>query len=113
MSIHFGRLQLLTLRRLRDDPSPDEERALERRRAWRRLVSCGLTLLLAVLMVVLLVVYEARVARIIEENEVLEGEAKTAVKIWGWMVIAILLLLLVVIGLAAADLWETRRYGLK
>jgi len=122
MSFYFGRRQLLTLRRLRQDGAvPDEERLYERKRARRRLISCGLTLLLAVLMVLLLALFEGKAQQLADAREGVADDAapaltpaeKAFLRVWGGLVISILLLLLAVLGLAAVDLWETRRYGLR
>jgi H+/gluconate symporter-like permease len=111
----FGWRQLLTLRRLRADPYlPDEERSYERSKAYRRLVSSVLMLVLAVLLGCLLAFYETPAQQIADEDPpAFTPEQKLFLRIWGGSWVAFLLILMVVVLLAAADLWATRRYALR
>jgi ABC-type Fe3+ transport system permease subunit len=116
LSFHFGRLQLVALRKLRQSPDlPVEEQRYERSKAHRRLVSCALTLLLAFLMAVLLFFTHPsqRWAELADLNREYTEEQKVLLRIWGWTLVAALLVLLLVLALAAIDLLSTRRYGLK
>ena len=107
----FGWRQVAALRRLKDDDLPDDEKGYERRKAYRRLISSALTLLLAGLLGWLLVFYEGRVDELLREGRAAEERGFLRDYIWLW--VAFLLLLLAVVMLAAADLWATRRYALR
>jgi hypothetical protein len=109
------------LRELRQDPDlPEEESRYERGLALRRLVSCALLLLLALLLVGALVFLEEPAQRLAEEvkaqrdqgiDKVFAPEEKLFLRIYGWYWIAFLLILLAVVILAAFDLWAVRFYG--
>lgn len=115
----FGQRQWQHLRELRTTSLPDEEMTWERRKAWRRLISSGLLLVLAVLLGMLLAVYEPAAQRLADEREGLTAEEappftaeqRMFLRIWGGTWIAILLVLMTVVFLAAIDLWATRRYA--
>jgi hypothetical protein len=121
LSIYYGRQQLLALRRLRQTPDlPDEEMRYERSKAYRRIISCSGTLLLAAMLIVLLV-YGLPVQQIADQregfppgmNSPFAEEDIQLVRIWGWTLIAFLLVLMAVLTLAGIDLIATRRYGLR
>jgi hypothetical protein len=120
LAVYFGRRELAALRRLRGETLPDEEHRYERRKALRRLVSCALMLVLAALLVGLLV-YGTEAQELAQEREGFDAEdapaftpqQKLFLRVWGGMWIAFLVLLLVVLALAAVDLWATRVYGLR
>ncbi len=121
LALFYGSRQVAALRKLRQDETlPDEECRYERRKAWRRLVSCGLMLVMA-LLVTGLQFYAAPARHIADErgplgvDEVpdLTAQEKTFLRVYFGSWIAVLLLLLVVLALAALDLWATRRYGLR
>jgi hypothetical protein len=116
LSFHFGRLQFVALRKLRETPDvPIEEQRYERNKAYRRLVSCALTLLLAILLGVLLFFSDPsqRWAEQADLHREYTEEQKVMVRIWAGTWLVTLLILLLVLGLAAIDLLSTRRYGLK
>jgi ABC-type Fe3+ transport system permease subunit len=122
LAVAYGRSQWQALRRLRDDSSlPDEELRYERRKAKRRLASCALLLVMAVLLGVLLAVFgegaQSMADRFGQEGPVaaenLPAEDRLFLRRWGGTLIAFLLALLAVLVLAALDLMETRRYGLR
>lgn len=121
VAVVLGWRQLGQLRRLRTQLLPDEEMQWEHRKAWRRLVSAGLLTVMAGLLAALLGFYEPAAGRLAEERAgFAEGEGppmtdeqKTLVRVWIGLLIALLLVLLVVVGLAGVDLWATRRYGLR
>lgn len=121
LSLLVGRRQILQLRKLRTQALPDEEMRWERRKAWRRLVSSALLFLLAALFVGLLVAYEPEAGRLADEREAFEQanappftpEQRVFLRVWGGLVLAILLVLLAVVFLAGVDLWATRRYAFR
>jgi hypothetical protein len=89
---------------------PDEERAFERRRAYRRLVSCALLVVMAALLVVQYFLWEWRVKGIpvpVPEDE------KVYIRLWGGAIIGLLLVLLAVVVLAAIEAFTTRSFALK
>jgi ABC-type Fe3+ transport system permease subunit len=117
---YFGWQQLQSLRRLRTQSLPDDESNWERRKAYRRLISCALLLVMAALLGGLLVFYEPTAERLAEERKNFAvGEAppftpeeKVFLRVYYGMWIGFLLALLAVVLLAGMDLWATRRYGL-
>jgi hypothetical protein len=120
LSLYIGWRQLATLRRLRLEALPDEERRYERRKAIRRLVSCVLTMTMAVLLAGLLF-YGVSAQELADQRAGFEkadapeftAEQKLFLRVWGGSWIALLIVLLVVLTLAGIDLWATRRYGLR
>jgi hypothetical protein len=122
LSFYFGQLQLMELRKLRRmvDVLPDEERRYERRKAYRRLISSALLLVLGILLIVLLT-YEHPAQQIVDEREALPDPAATPfteaqrefLRTWGWTWLSFLVVLLVVIALAGIDLMSTRWYALR
>ena len=122
MSVYYARHQVAALRRVRESPElPDEEAHYQRRKAYRRLISCGLLLLLATLLTALLTVYELPTGELAEQRKDFTAETappftpeqKAMLRYWGWMWIALLLVLSAVLVLAAVDLLSTRRYALR
>jgi hypothetical protein len=121
LAVYFGRLQFLELRRLREmrDLLPDEEMRYERQKAYRRLISSALLLVLGILLIVLLT-YEHPAQRIAEEREALPDksvrfteEQTEFLRTWGWTWISFLLVLMAVIVLAGIDLMSTRLYAIR
>src|SRR5262245_15118436 len=90
----------------------------ESRKAWRRLISSGLTFVMALLLGGLLAFYEADAKRLADERDGVEpgteltADQKTFVRKWVGLVIALLVVLFTVVVLAGVDLWATRRYAL-
>jgi hypothetical protein len=119
LSVVIGWRQVGALRRLRGQSLPDEEQRWERRKAYRRLVSSGLTMVMAVLLAVLLAFYEPAAQRLADERAALDPkppftqEETAFLRHWGGAWVALLLVLLAVVLLAAVDLWATRRYALR
>jgi hypothetical protein len=121
LSLFYGAREVLVLRRLPRAALPEEEWRYERGKARRRLVSCGLTLLLAVLFAVALAYLEAPAQALAEQREGLSAadappfsdDQRHFLRLYGGYWIAVLLVLLVVVVLAALDLWATRRFGLR
>jgi hypothetical protein len=114
----YGRRQLVALRRLRDETLPAEEARHERAKAIRRLVSCALLLVLGLLLAGVLLWPEPAMQSIIDEYKGVAApeytpEQKQMIRVWGGTWIAILVLLLIVVALAAADLWSTRGHALR
>jgi heme A synthase len=122
LALYFGRQQIQTLRRLRDanDIPPDDIHYL-RRQARFRIVGC-----------VLLVVLGAQVAgayvfgleaRVRDLGEQIDSQRRAGVEVqlnedqqrlrqfYGIYWIAALIVLLVIVFLAAYDIWAIRRYG--
>jgi ABC-type Fe3+ transport system permease subunit len=116
LSLYFGRHQVVALRKLRETPDlPVEEMTYERRKAHRRLVSCALMMILAILLAVLLS-FADPTQRLADAQEAFRreysDEEKLLMRIWAGTLIAALLVLLIVLVLAGIDLLSTRRYGL-
>ncbi len=112
--------QVLLLRRVPADPQAwGEEGVYLRRQAWRRLVCCGVMVLLAILLLGALLFLEAPAQqladRVDEEGpEAAEGpEQKDFVNLYTYYWIGFLLLLLLLVVLAGFDLWAVRRFGLR
>jgi threonine/homoserine/homoserine lactone efflux protein len=112
--------QVLLLRRLRRrEDLPPEEDSFLRRQAWRRLINSGLMVVLAGLLAFSLVHLEGRVGKVARERErftkenapPLTEQEKDLLRAWGWLQVAILLVLLTILFLAAVDLFATRRYA--
>jgi hypothetical protein len=116
VSVYYGFRQVRELRGLRRAPeSPDEEARYRRRRAWRRLVGCGLMLLLAGLLTGALVYLEPPAQDIVDRDvpaPATPGELDFLRHYVGYWIV-IMLVLMAVVFLAAFDLWATRRWGLR
>ena len=121
LALTFGARQVASLRRLRQaDGLPEEEHRYERRKAWRRLVSCGLMLIMAGLLGGLQF-YASPAQEMADERVRLEADEaptwtaqeKFFVRAYFGSWIAVLVVLLVLLALAGVDLWATRRYGLR
>ena len=116
LSCYFGWRQLAALRRLREQNLPGEEAQYERSRARRRLVSCGFLLLLGLLLGGDLLwidpaAHELAYGQASEAERT--AEQKQLIRLWVGTWITLLVLLLVVVGLAAVDLWATRRHAFR
>jgi hypothetical protein len=122
LSGYYGRQQVQTLRHLRGPVNlPAEEVRYERRRAYRRLLSCLLTLVLAVLLAVLLIGYEWPAHLLAEQRAGFDRDNAPPftdtetpfLRIWAWTWLSFLVVLMLVVFLAAFDLFSTRRYALR
>jgi hypothetical protein len=118
LSGYYGRRQFAVLRRLRNETLPGEEGRHERAKAYRRLVSCGLLLVIGLLLAGVLLWLEAPTQRILDEYKGVtdpkySDAQKQLIKVWGGSYIAILVLLLIAVALAAVDLWSTRGHALR
>ena len=104
------------MRRLRENPDlPPDELRREYRQGWRRVASCGLLLLISLLLVIAQIWLEEpaqRLATLRDNSDVpLTGEQGNFLRLYSAVWIAILFLLLGVIVLAAFDLWSIRSFG--
>ena len=111
--VFYARRQFLTLRRLRTTPEmPLDEMRRELRQSWRRLVSSGLLLLIAALLVVAQIWLEPYVRPLVDRPaDQHTAEDRNAIWLYAAVWISILVLLFGVVAIAAFDLWAIRRYG--
>lgn len=124
---YFGWRQVQALRGLRgaDHPSP-EDRRYEYGKIWRRLASCTLMGVLALLFAgfYLLDLNERAVALAAQGKAAhaqaeggkppeMSAEQKRFVNFFSTYWAVSVVVLLAILGLAAADLWAIRRYGLR
>ena len=119
LSVFFGQQQLASLGRLRSQAGPlDEEGLYERRKARRRLFSCALTLLMAVQIGALLGTWDSTAGRVARERQDVDpaveptDEQRVLVRVWSGIAISLLVVMLVVLVLAALDVWATRRFAI-
>ena len=116
---YYGRRQFAVLRRLRNETLPGEEGRHERAKAYRRLVSCGLLLVLGLMLAGVLLWLEPATQRILDDHNgepipiVYAPDETQMIRLWGGSYVVILVLLLVVVALAAVDLWSTRGHALR
>jgi hypothetical protein len=123
VSFIYGFRQVAALRLLREGPElPAEEGRHHRRQAYRRLVSCGLLALLALLLAGAQLFLEERADNLIDEQAArpqeegprdLTPEQRNFARFYGAYWIGCLVVLMAVVALAGVDLWETRRRGLR
>jgi hypothetical protein len=122
LSLYYAVRQVSALQHLKANPAlPEEEKRYERRKAYRRLVGCGLMLALGGMLTFVHVYLENPAQQLADErNQFAPGEAppltpeqRSFLRLWGGYWIAILLTLLAVVIVAALDLWATRRYGIR
>jgi hypothetical protein len=118
LSVLYFRSQLQALRRLRDTPDiPPDDARRERRQIWRRLVSSGLLLLIALMLAGAQLWLESAAQRLADARDrapsgtPLTDEQRRFGYLYTGVWISVLLLLLGVVLLAAFDLWSIRRYG--
>jgi ABC-type Fe3+ transport system permease subunit len=121
LSLYFGRQQQQSLRWLRGQTDLSlEDRSYHRRQAWLRLINCGLMLLLAFLVGVYYLVYNVPVTALAElqqaraqRNEVvpLTPEELQLRRVFAAVCLAMLVILMTIVFLVAADIWAIRRYG--
>jgi hypothetical protein len=120
----FGWQQYVALRGLRNRPElPLAERRQQRGQAYRRLLTCGLLALLALLLAGAQLFLEERVDNLIDEQRAqaqeqggeqpFTPEQRNFARFYGVYWIGCLVVLMAVVGLAGIDLWETRRRGLR
>jgi hypothetical protein len=117
LSLFYAWRQVRALRELRARPNlPAEEVHYEHGKAWRRLINCGLTLVLAGLLAMALLYLEAPAQALADRppgSPPFTADQRDFVRLWGWNWIVILLVLLLVVALAGVDVWATHRYGLR
>ncbi len=121
---YYAWRQWQTLRRLRADAALEaDERAFQRNQAWRRLAGSVLLLLIAGLFVAVLF-FQGPADRLVqagrenaaqaqEEQRGLTAPEKDFMRLWGGTVIALLLLLLGLLGIAAYEIFAIRRYSVR
>jgi uncharacterized membrane protein len=118
----YGLRQVHALRHVRDtqESSLDERRYLVRR-AWRRLFGCGLMVLLAVMLGVLMLFLEdkanelaslSEAARARGETPHFDAEQRQFSLLYGWWIIGMLVALLAILTTAAVDMLATRSFTL-
>jgi cytochrome bd-type quinol oxidase subunit 2 len=123
LAILYGVRQVLTLHRLRGaDEMPVEERNHLHQRARRRLLMSLLLLLLGLMLTAALVYLEVPAQRLADQREAqeqqgdftpLDPDQRLFARLYGGFWLVFLLILMVVVLLAAVDLWSIRRYGLR
>jgi hypothetical protein len=122
MSLFFIVQQLRALGRLqRADDLPPEDRRYFHNQAWRRLICSTLMIVLAALLALAIFQLEEPAQRLVDQGQAARarGEEAPAMDPEQWRFfdfyrsywIVLLLVLLVIIGLAAADFFAIRRYG--
>jgi hypothetical protein len=95
----------------------------QRGQAHRRLITCGLLALLALLLAGAQLFLEERADKLIDDQKAqaqadgtepdLTPEQRDFARIYGVYWIVCLVILMAVVGLAGLDLWQTRRRGLR
>jgi hypothetical protein len=123
LAFFFGGRQFAVLRHLRERPEmPAEEQRRLRRQAYRRLVSCGLLILLALLLAGAQLFLEERADLFIDAQDARPADASAPeptpeqrdfLRLYGAYWIVCLMVLLAIVALAGVDLWQTRRQGLR
>lgn len=118
----YGWRQVHALRQLRDPAeSGVEERRYLVRRAWRRLFGCGLMILLAAMLGILMLFLEDKAGELAslsqaarERGEVphLDAEQRQFSLLYGWWIIGMLVALLAILATAAVDMLATRSFTL-
>jgi sterol desaturase/sphingolipid hydroxylase (fatty acid hydroxylase superfamily) len=122
LALYFGRQQLQALRSLRDQPElPPEDFQYARRQALLRLVGCLLLVVLgAQVGAAFIFGLEDRVKALglqIEAQRAqgqplqLDADQQALRRFYGFYWIAALIILLLIVFLAAYDIWSIRRYG--
>ena len=121
LAVVVGWRQVRALRRLRGNTTlPPDDLRYERGKAWRRLLSSVLTLVLAGLLAGALVYLEGPAQHLADERaaageagEELPSELKPFARLYGYTWLMVLLVLMAWVVLAGVDLWATRRWGLR
>jgi hypothetical protein len=115
LAVFYARKQLTVLRQTAGSVAAHStEGVYLRRQAWRRLVSSGLMLLLAVLLTGAMLYLEGPAQQLADQGpEVAELPAhRPFIRLWGYYWIVFLLVLLALVVLAGIDFWAIRRFGL-
>jgi hypothetical protein len=124
LSFFYGWREVVELRRLRaGSPLPVAESRQQRGQAYRRLLTCGLLALLALLLAGAQLFLEERADKLIDEQQAqshpdgaestLTPEQRDFARFYSVYWIVCLVILMAVVGLAGIDLWQTRRRGLR
>jgi hypothetical protein len=122
LACYFGRQQLQTLRGLPNQPDlPPEDRDYLRRQALLRLIGCVLLVVLGTQVGAAFVFgLEDRVRLLGQQMEAqrargepaqLDPDQQALRRFYGFYWIAALIVLLLIVFLAAYDIWSIRRYG--
>ncbi len=107
----FAWRQWETLRRLHlSTDLPADERRYTRNQAWRRLVCCGLMVVMAALLAISFVL-EGPASEVVRQKQPLNPEQQKFFNFYARYWLVTLLVLMGMIALAAADLFAIRRYG--
>lgn len=114
---YFSVQEIRKLRRSKTEPAGSEaEQLYVRRQAWRRLVCCGLLVVLAGLLIGAFLL-EGSVQGLIAQGREGDGEwnpeQRDFFRVYSIYWIVTLLVLLGIITLAAFDLWVIRRFSLR
>ncbi len=112
----FGAVQWAALRKLGTQPDlPADERSFEWWKAWRRLFGCGLLVVMAVLLTLQLVYWEAPAGEFAEERAAAGANAppftedqKRFLRVWGGAWVALMAALFVLLMLTAYDQFVSR-----
>jgi hypothetical protein len=123
LAVTYAWVQIRALRSPHAE-TPSAESRYERARAWRRLISTGLLLVLAGQLGIALLFLEGPAQQLADQrdarprpvepkpDEPRSPEEINFLRIWGGNWVVFLLILLVVLALAGVDLMATRRYAL-
>ena len=116
LAVYFSAQQILTLGRLRSQTDlPAEDRTYFRQQAWVRLACSSLLVLLAIMVggayASGLQERATALQRQPGQEPVLTTEQERFLKLYGAYWITVLVILMVVVLLAALDIWAIRRYG--
>ena len=121
---YYGWKQVRTLRRLRRQPElPAEDRRYHFSQAWVRLVCCGLMVLMAAMIGgSYLFGLEKKADQLAQDQDVQpaegehpppDAEQKQFVKLYARLWGAVLVVVMLMLFLAAYDIWAIRRYALR
>ena len=115
LAAFYGWGQVRMLRRLRGPHGlSDAEARWRRGQAWRRLLGSALMLALAALLACAALVMGEQAQRLADAGPAANTpESRQFVRVYGGVVIAVLLLLLALLAVVAVDLWSTRRFSVR
>ena len=116
LAIVYARKQLRVLKQTAGSAAAQSSEGVYlRRQAWRRLVSCALMAVLAVLLAGAMLYLEGPAQQLADQGpDVAEEPAhRLFVNLYSYYWIGFLLLLLALVVLAGVDFWAVRRFGLR